>query len=111
MYEWGFTGQSEAAREMAMLAKIEVAGRLDKINMIGAFRNLLPYLSTIWQDDVHGAYFDGHTAGPQPRGADVSEDAQRAIKTAVGLSTKLEPELHIIYAGPDLIHTKVAAQK
>jgi hypothetical protein len=39
---------------MAMLAKIEVAGRLDKINMIGAFRNLLPYLSTIWQTTCTG---------------------------------------------------------
>jgi hypothetical protein len=24
---------------------------------------LFPYLSTIWQDDVHWAYFDGHKAG------------------------------------------------
>ena len=31
--------------------------------MIGAFRGLFPYLSTIWQDDVHEAYFDGHKAG------------------------------------------------
>jgi hypothetical protein len=45
------------------------------------------------------------------RGADGSEDAQRAIRTAIGLSTKLEPELHIIYVGPELIHTKVAVQK
>jgi hypothetical protein len=43
--------------------------------------------------------------------ADGSEDARRAIKTAIVLSTKLEPELHIIYAGPDLIHTKVVVQK
>jgi hypothetical protein len=31
--------------------------------MIAAFRGLFPYLSTIWQDDVHWAYFDGHKAG------------------------------------------------
>ena len=42
---------------------MEVVGRLDKINMIGAFRSLFPYMSTIWQDDVHWAYFDGHMAG------------------------------------------------
>jgi hypothetical protein len=94
-----------------MLAYTDVAGRLDKIKMIGASRGLFPYSSTIWQDDMHGAYFDSHTAAPQPRGADVSEDAQRAIKTAIGLSTKLEPELHIIYVGPELIYTKVAVQK
>jgi len=42
---------------------VEVVGRLDKINMIGAFRSLFPYMSTIWEDDVHWAYFDGHMAG------------------------------------------------
>ena len=26
-------------------------------------QNASPYLSTIWQDDVHSAYFDGHKAG------------------------------------------------
>src|SRR5215210_8708549 len=31
--------------------------------MIGAFRSLFPYLSTVWQDDVHWAYFDGHMVG------------------------------------------------
>src|SRR5215207_7228914 len=31
--------------------------------MIGAFRSLFPYMSTIWQDEVHGAYFDGHMVG------------------------------------------------
>jgi hypothetical protein len=49
--------------------------------------------------------------GAATRGADGSENVQRAIKTAIGLSTKLEPELHIIYADPELIHTKVAVQK
>jgi hypothetical protein len=28
-----------------------------------AFRSLFPYLGTMWQDDVHWAYFDGHMAG------------------------------------------------
>ena len=46
-----------------MLTYVDVVRRLDKIKMIGAFRGLFPYLSTIWQDDVHWAYFDGHEAG------------------------------------------------
>src|SRR5215216_3241553 len=46
-----------------MLAYMDVARCLDKIKMIAAFRGLFPYLSTIWQDDVHSAYFDGHKAG------------------------------------------------
>src|SRR5215218_4438015 len=37
--------------------------RVDKLKLIGAFRGVFPYLTTIWQDDVHWAYFDGHKAG------------------------------------------------
>jgi hypothetical protein len=46
-----------------MLAYVDVAGRLDKIDTIGAFRSLFPYLGTIWQDDVHRAYIEGRMAG------------------------------------------------
>ena len=46
-----------------MLAYVDVLRRLDKIKMIGAFRGLFPYLSNIWQDDVHEAYFEGDKAG------------------------------------------------
>jgi hypothetical protein len=63
MNDWAFVGRWEAARELAMLASVDVVRRLDKIGMIGAFRSLFPYLSTVWQDDVHEAYFDGHRAG------------------------------------------------
>jgi hypothetical protein len=63
MNDWGFVGRWEAARELAMLAYVDVVRRLDKIKMIAAFRSVFPYLSTIWQDDVHWAYFDGHKAG------------------------------------------------
>ena len=63
MYDWGFVGRWETARELAMLAYVDVVRRLDKIRVIAAFRGLFPYLSTIWQDDVHEAYFDGHKAG------------------------------------------------
>jgi hypothetical protein len=63
MYDWGFVGRWEAARELALLTYVDVVRRLDKIKMIGAFRGLFPYLSTTWRDDVHWAYFDGHMAG------------------------------------------------
>jgi hypothetical protein len=63
MYDWGFVGRWETARELALLTYVDVVRRLDKINMIAGFRDLFPYLSTTWQDDVHWAYFDGHRAG------------------------------------------------
>jgi hypothetical protein len=63
MNDWGFVGRWEAARELAMLAYVDVVRRLDKIDTIAAFRGVFPYLSTISQDDAHLAYFDGHRAG------------------------------------------------
>jgi hypothetical protein len=63
MNDWGFVGRWETARELALLAYVDVVRRLDKINTIAAFRGLFPYLSTIWQDDVHEAYCDGQMAG------------------------------------------------
>jgi hypothetical protein len=63
MNDWGFVGRWEAARDLSMFAYVDVVRRLDKIKMIAAFRGLFPCLSTIWQDDVYGAYFDGHIAG------------------------------------------------
>jgi hypothetical protein len=63
MNDWAFVGRWEAARELAMLAYVDVARHMDKTKMIDAFRSIIPYLSTIWEDDVHMAYFDGHEAG------------------------------------------------
>jgi hypothetical protein len=63
MNDWEFVGRWTAARELAMLAYMDVARPMDKITMIGAFRSVIPYLSTFWEDDVHMAYFDGHMAG------------------------------------------------
>jgi len=63
MYDWRFVGRWAAARDLAMLAHMEVVRRLDKIKTMAAFRDVFPYLGTVWQDEVHLAYFDGHTAG------------------------------------------------
>src|SRR5215204_5298734 len=51
MNDWGFVGRWQAARELAMLTYMDLAKCLDKIQMIGAFRVMLPYLRTVWQDD------------------------------------------------------------
>jgi hypothetical protein len=63
MYDWGFVGRWAASWDLAMLAHVDVVRRLDKIKMIGAFRDMFPYLSTIRQNEVHCAYLDGHMAG------------------------------------------------
>jgi hypothetical protein len=58
-----FVGRWETARELAMLAYVDVVRCLDKIKIIAAFKSYIPYLSGSWEDDVHSAYFDGHRAG------------------------------------------------
>ena len=63
MNDWGFVGRWVAARELALLAYVDVVRRLDKIDTIAASRGLFPNLSTIWQYDAHVAYLDGHEAG------------------------------------------------
>jgi hypothetical protein len=98
MYDWGFVGRWEAARELALLTYVDVVRRLDKIGMIGAFRSLFPYLGTIWQDDVHGAYFDGHKAGSrhawnrsgkagEPPGWETDEERRSATQTLPWMRT------------------------
>ena len=79
MNDWGFFGRWEAARELALLAYVDVVRRLDKINTIAAFRGVFPYLSTIWQDDAHLAYFDGHEAGCATRGTGVSKQESHPV--------------------------------
>src|SRR5215211_3155121 len=63
MNDWGFVGRWQAAQELAMLAYMDLARCLDKCQMIAAFRVVLPYLLTVWVNDTHEAYFDGHHAG------------------------------------------------
>ena len=99
MNDWGFVGRWEAARELAMCAYVDVVRRLDKIKMIAAFRGLFPYLSTIWQDDVHWAYFGGHRAGSrhawkrsgktgEPPGWEADEEEGNADRSGRGASRR-----------------------
>ncbi len=63
MNDWGFVGRWQAAQELAMFTYMDLAKCLDKCQMIAAFRVVLPYLRTVWENDTHEAYFDGHHAG------------------------------------------------
>jgi hypothetical protein len=63
MYDCGFVGRWEAARELAMLAYMDIARCLEKIKVIAAFRSAFPYLSAISLEDLHSAFLDGHEAG------------------------------------------------
>jgi hypothetical protein len=83
MNDWGFVGRWQAARELAMCAYVDVVRRLDKIKMIGAFRSLFPYLSTIWEDDAEEA----------ERNADPTIDEDLEKWTGEGRYASLEGKL------------------
>jgi hypothetical protein len=63
MNDWGFVGRQQAARELAIVAYADLVKCLDKLQMIGAFRAMMPHLLTAWENYTHAAYFDGHHAG------------------------------------------------
>jgi hypothetical protein len=77
MNDWGFVGRWEAARVLAMLAYVDVARPMDKIKMIDAFRSIIPYLSTIWEDDVHGPTLTATRRGAATRGTVVAKRESR----------------------------------
>jgi hypothetical protein len=63
MNDWAFVGRWQAARDLAMLAYMDLARCMDKLTMLHALQETFPYLRTVWTNDVHEAYFDGHYAG------------------------------------------------
>ena len=63
MNDWAFVGRWEAAKLLAMLTYMDLARCMDKLTMIHALRETFPYLRTLWTNDVHQAYFEGHHAG------------------------------------------------
>jgi hypothetical protein len=63
MNEVGFTGRWRGALELTLLTLLDLRARMDKVQMIDAFRATFPYLRTVWENDTHEAYFDGHRSG------------------------------------------------
>jgi hypothetical protein len=63
MNEVGFSGRWHGALELMLMTLLDLRARMDKVQMIDAFRVMLPYLDTLWHNDTHEAYFDGHMSG------------------------------------------------
>ncbi len=63
MNEVGFTGRWHGAAELTFINFLDLRARMDKVQMIDAFRVAFPYLRTVWENDTHEAYFDGHISG------------------------------------------------
>jgi hypothetical protein len=63
MTEIAFSGRWHGALELMLITLLDLRQRMDKVQMIDAFRETLPYLDVLWQNDTHQAYFDGHFSG------------------------------------------------
>ena len=63
MNEVGFSGRWHGALELTLLTLLDLRARMDKVQMIDAFRVTFPYLRTVRENDTHEAYFDGHHSG------------------------------------------------
>jgi hypothetical protein len=63
MHEVGFSGRWHGALELMLMTLLDLRQRMDKVQMIDAFRTALPYMDALYQNDTHRAYFDGHISG------------------------------------------------
>jgi hypothetical protein len=63
MSELGFSGRWHGVLELTLITLLDLRARMDKVQMIDAFRVAFPYMRTLWENDTHEAYFDGHSSG------------------------------------------------
>jgi hypothetical protein len=94
MNEVGFTGRWHGAAELTLIHFLDLRARLNKVQMIDAFRLAFPYLRTVWEVDTHNAYVDGHASGSHhawrkagkdggPPGLEGDEEAERNADPAI----------------------------
>ncbi len=63
MNEIGFTDRWQAALQITTMICMDVDKHLSKVQMVEAFRVLLPYLRAVMENDGHEAYHAGHERG------------------------------------------------
>lgn len=63
MTDWAFSGRWQTATEIVMAVCVDLAQHMSRLNMIDALRETLPYVRTIYQNEVSAAYMRGHEAG------------------------------------------------
>ena len=59
----GYTGRWTGTYEITLRMYIAINNELAKVQMVDAFRELVPYSQTLSQNIAFDAYFDGHEAG------------------------------------------------
>jgi hypothetical protein len=63
MNDLRFSRRWDAARELTMMVLLDLNQHLSQLRMIDALRSVLPYSTTLAQNDAHLAYSDGCNAG------------------------------------------------
>jgi hypothetical protein len=63
MNDRAYTGRWTGTYEITLRMYIAINNDLAKLQMVDAFRELVPYSQTLFQNIAFDAYFDGHEAG------------------------------------------------
>lgn len=63
MNERGFGGRWDGAREITLLIYVPLGEQLAKLQMVDAFREMVPYQQTLSSNIAFDAYFTGHKSG------------------------------------------------
>ncbi len=63
MNDAAYGDRMRASLEITIIVCLDLATHLAKLRMIDAFRVILPYSRTVWTNEAHLAYLNGHLAG------------------------------------------------
>ena len=76
MNEVAFSGRWHGALELTLLTLLDLRARMDKVQMIDAFRLAFPHLRVLWENDTHEAYSDGHISGSRHAWSKAGKDGE-----------------------------------
>lgn len=61
--EAAFTGRWHAAIHLTLAVSLDLSRHLARLTMVEAMKQTTPYIRTVFVNEAHGAYMDGHEAG------------------------------------------------
>src|SRR4030095_3084707 len=63
MTDLAFSGRCKTIHGMVLALCVELAQHMSRLNMLDAFREVLPYARVVYRDEGESAYMEGHEAG------------------------------------------------
>jgi hypothetical protein len=63
MTDLAFSGRWQTTHGMVLALCVELAQHMSRLNMLDAFREVLPYAHVVYRNEGESAYMEGHEAG------------------------------------------------